>query len=56
MYGANVTTSIAENANLGIGVALNNGDGTLGTYLFFAFPNYCLRRGVRFADMTGDGR
>ena len=28
----------------------------MGPYLYFTFPNSCNRPGVRFADMTGDGR
>ncbi|KAK2624027.1 hypothetical protein QTJ16_006661 [Diplocarpon rosae] len=43
-------------ASAGLGVALNNGDGSLGTYLYFPFTHACARSGVRFADMTGDGR
>ncbi|OWP06605.1 hypothetical protein B2J93_5084 [Marssonina coronariae] len=43
-------------ASSGLGVALNNGDGSLGAYLYFPFTHACARSGVRFADMTGDGR
>ena len=39
-----------------MGVALNTGAGDLGTYQFMALTIDCLRTGVRFADMTGDGR
>ena len=41
---------------MGLGIAINKGDGTLNTYKWQAFGGYCLRRGVRFADMTGTGR
>lgn len=47
---------VAANSNLGFGVALSLGGGNLGPYLYFPFAGGCLRRGVRFADMTGDGR
>ncbi|PVH79243.1 carbohydrate esterase family 3 protein [Cadophora sp. DSE1049] len=47
---------VAANANLGFGVALSTGNGNLGAYLYYPFSGYCLRRGVRWADMTGDGR
>ncbi|OBT51242.1 hypothetical protein VE04_08841, partial [Pseudogymnoascus sp. 24MN13] len=47
---------VDTNANLGFGVSLSSGGGVFGAYAHFALDIYCLRRGVRFADMTGDGR
>ncbi|PBP16288.1 hypothetical protein BUE80_DR012963 [Diplocarpon rosae] len=47
---------VSREASAGLGVALNKGDGSLGTYLYFPFTHACARSGVRFADMTGDGR
>lgn len=40
---------------MGLGVAINKGNGEFNAYQWSAFGQYCLRRGVRFADMTGDG-
>ncbi|CZT02070.1 uncharacterized protein RAG0_09396 [Rhynchosporium agropyri] len=41
----------------GLGVALNTGNGVMGPYLrVTTFPASCPRSGVRFADMTGDGK
>ena len=51
-----LSNSVAANANGGFGVALNSSGGTLGPYLWSPFTATCLRAGVRFADMTGDGR
>lgn len=48
--------SIAANVNMGFGIAINDGAGSLSNYNWGAFSGYCLRRGVRFADMNGDGR
>ncbi|KFY78640.1 hypothetical protein V499_02243 [Pseudogymnoascus sp. VKM F-103] len=47
---------VAANANQGFGVSLSSGGGVSGAYAHFNLDIYCLRRGVRFADMTGDGR
>lgn len=53
---ANHSPSVGDNVNRGYGVALSTGGGKLGSYLWSSFSGYCLRRGLRFADMTGDGR
>ena len=46
---------VGSNSVYGLGVAISQGGGTFGTYLYYAFPNSCNRVGVVFADMTGDG-
>ncbi|PVH86852.1 carbohydrate esterase family 3 protein [Cadophora sp. DSE1049] len=48
---------VSSNLNGGLGVALNTRNGVMGPYLrVTTSPGSCLRSGVRFADMTGDGR
>lgn len=43
-------------SSYGIGVSLSLGGGDMGEYLFFKFSPTCNRPGIRFDDMTGDGR
>ncbi|KAK5707630.1 hypothetical protein LTR97_000168 [Elasticomyces elasticus] len=47
---------VGSNSNYGLGVALSQGGGTFGTYLYFTFSPSCNRAGVWFVDITGDGR
>nr|OQO24051.1 hypothetical protein B0A51_05021 [Rachicladosporium sp. CCFEE 5018] len=47
---------VGSNSNYGLGVALSLGGGKFGSYLYYTFSPSCNRPGVRFADMTGDGR
>ncbi|KAK5111586.1 hypothetical protein LTR85_011815 [Meristemomyces frigidus] len=47
---------VGSDSDYGLGVALSLGGGEVGSYLYSTFPNSCKRSGVRFADMTGDGR
>nr|OQO21913.1 hypothetical protein B0A51_12497 [Rachicladosporium sp. CCFEE 5018] len=43
-------------SDYGLGVALRQGGGAFGAYLYPTFSGSCKRADVRFADMTGDGR
>ncbi|KAK6432924.1 hypothetical protein LTR95_010905, partial [Oleoguttula sp. CCFEE 5521] len=47
---------VGSNSNYGLGVALSLGAGKMGDYLYYTFSPSCNMPGVRFADMTGDGR
>lgn len=49
-------SSSGTNSNYGLGVALSTGGGKFGSYLHYDFAPYCLRKGIVFADITGDGR
>lgn len=49
--------SVRSNSNYGLGVALSQGlSGQFGDYLYFTFSPSCIRPGVHFVDITGDGR
>jgi hypothetical protein len=47
---------VGSNSNYGLGVAISQGGGTFGTYLYFTFAPSCNRAGVRFAKITGNGK
>ena len=47
---------VGSNSKYGLGVAISQGGGTFGTYLYFEFSPSCNRIGVWFVDITGDGR
>ncbi|KAK5693162.1 hypothetical protein LTR97_010638 [Elasticomyces elasticus] len=47
---------VGSNSDYGLGVAISQGGGTFGTYLYFDFAPSCKREGIHFVDITGDGR